>query len=124
METGEFLATMRTKPAALSGEPSPCSYGDAPSYPPSAIAACGKSRQNPFPSSHPPDIRGPSLVTEDEAWRPGGGDGVVDIIDFLSVLAEWGSGGPFDCDIDGNGIVGIGDLLHVLINWGACVDPS
>ncbi len=79
---------------------------------------------NPFPSSHPPDIRGPSLVTEDEAWRPGGGDGVVDIIDFLSVLAEWGSGGPFDCDIDGNGIVGIGDLLHVLINWGACVDPS
>jgi hypothetical protein len=55
---------------------------------------------------------------------PGGGDGVVDIVDFLSVLAEWGSGGPFDCDIDGDGVVGIGDFLQVLADWGGCVVPA
>lgn len=63
-------------------------------------------------------LDGPDACPADCA--PGSGDGVVDIVDFLSVLAEWGSGGPFDCDVDGNGAVGITDLLRVLLDWGGC----
>ncbi len=54
---------------------------------------------------------------------PGGGDLVVDIVDLLSVIAEWGSQGPFDCDAyprGGDGVVGIQDLLKVISDWGPC----
>ena len=53
----------------------------------------------------------------------GGGDGVVDVVDLLSLLAEWGSGGPFDCDTapaGGDGKVGVPDLLLLLSVWGPC----
>ena len=47
------------------------------------------------------------------------GDGVVGIVDFLTLLNAWGSnpGGP--PDFDGGG-VGITDLLLLLANWGPC----
>ena len=48
---------------------------------------------------------------------PGGGDGVVGILDFLAVLGNWGLSGPRATDIDGSGTVGIGDLLIVLAEW-------
>jgi hypothetical protein len=54
---------------------------------------------------------------------PGGGDGTVGVADLLSVIAEWGTGGPFDCDVvpaGGDGTVGIQDLLKVIADWGAC----
>jgi hypothetical protein len=50
------------------------------------------------------------------------GDGVVDIIDLLALLAAWGSGtGP--CDIapsGGDGVIDITDLLELLGGWGPC----
>ncbi len=48
------------------------------------------------------------------------GDGAVGIVDFLDLLAEWGTdpGGPPDFDGDGN--VGITDFLDLLGNWGEC----
>jgi len=48
------------------------------------------------------------------------GDGVVGIVDFLDLLAQWGSdpGGP--PDFDGSGDVGITDFLDLLANWGPC----
>jgi hypothetical protein len=47
------------------------------------------------------------------------GDGVVDVLDLLLVLAAWGNpGGPED--INGDGIVDVLDLLEVLANWGPC----
>ena len=48
-------------------------------------------------------------------------DGLVDIGDFLLVLAQWGPCPP-DCigDVDGDNIVGINDLLAVLAAWGPC----
>ena len=42
----------------------------------------------------------------------------VGIIDFLSLLAQWGAVGT-SCDLDGGG-VGITDLLELLANWGVC----
>ncbi|NNM26146.1 MAG: PQQ-binding-like beta-propeller repeat protein [Phycisphaerales bacterium] len=49
------------------------------------------------------------------------GDGVVDFIDLLSLLAAWGPcpAPPTACpaDLDGDGSVGIVDLLLVLANW-------
>lgn len=54
-------------------------------------------------------------------FTPGtGGDGTVDIVDFLSLLALWGTdpGGP--PDFDGDGDVGILDFLMLLANWGPC----
>ena len=48
------------------------------------------------------------------------GDGVVGIVDFLNLLAAWGTdpGGP--PDLDGDGTVGINDFLTLLANWGPC----
>ena len=47
----------------------------------------------------------------------GDNDGVVGIVDFLALLAQWGGTGT--CDIDGGG-VGITDFLALLANWGPC----
>jgi hypothetical protein len=46
------------------------------------------------------------------------GDGTVGIVDFLDVLAQWGTdpGGP--PDFDGDGTVGILDFLDLLAAWG------
>jgi hypothetical protein len=50
------------------------------------------------------------------------GDGVVDVLDLLTVLAAWGSTGSGfgSADVDCSGVVDIGDLLDVLAAWGAC----
>ena len=46
-------------------------------------------------------------------------DGVVGIVDFLAVLANWGPcPAPCPFDADGDGEVGIVDFLLVLANWG------
>ena len=54
-------------------------------------------------------------------WDCDGGestDGTVGIVDFLALLAAWGTiGAP--CDFDGGG-VGITDFLELLANWGPC----
>jgi hypothetical protein len=47
------------------------------------------------------------------------GDGAVDVLDLLAVLAAWGAaGGPED--INGDGIVDVLDLLDLLAAWGPC----
>ena len=46
------------------------------------------------------------------------GDGVVDVLDLLEVLGQWGGSGS--ADITGDGIVDVLDLLEVLGAWGAC----
>jgi len=46
------------------------------------------------------------------------GDGVVDVLDLLEVLAQWGGAGS--ADITGDGIVDVLDLLEVLAAWGPC----
>ena len=51
-------------------------------------------------------------------WDCGDCDGVVGIIDFLTLLAQWGMAGT--CDLDGDGVVGIVDFLEMLAAWGPC----
>jgi hypothetical protein len=47
------------------------------------------------------------------------GDGFVDVLDLLDLLAAWGAaGGP--ADINGDGIVDVVDLLLLLSAWGPC----
>ena len=46
------------------------------------------------------------------------GDGIVDVLDLLDVLAGWGGSGP--ADVNGDGIVDVLDLLDVLGAWGPC----
>lgn len=46
------------------------------------------------------------------------GDTVVGILDFLDLLAAWGTPGPGDIDCDGT--VGIVDFLAMLSVWGSC----
>jgi len=49
------------------------------------------------------------------------GDGVVDVLDLLAVLAAWGSsGGGLPEDVTGDGVVDVLDLLAVLGAWGPC----
>jgi hypothetical protein len=51
-------------------------------------------------------------------WDCGDGDGVVGIVDFLALLAEWNLVDT-PCDFDGAG-VGIVDFLKLLAAWGPC----
>jgi hypothetical protein len=44
-------------------------------------------------------------------------DGQVGVVDFLAMLAQWGSENT--CDFDGNG-VGVTDFLALLAHWGPC----
>jgi len=46
------------------------------------------------------------------------GDGVVDVLDLLQVLSQWGGSGS--ADITGDGIVDVLDLIAVLSAWGPC----
>ncbi|MHC4082327.1 MAG: alpha/beta hydrolase [Planctomycetota bacterium] len=48
------------------------------------------------------------------------GSGVVDVVDFLQVLAAWGPCAGCPEDIDGSGEVGIEDFLALLASWGPC----
>ncbi len=45
------------------------------------------------------------------------GDGVVDVVDLLAVLAAWGPCPDCPEDLDGNGVVDVLDLLILLGNW-------
>ncbi|MHC5024239.1 MAG: hypothetical protein ACYTGG_10070 [Planctomycetota bacterium] len=47
---------------------------------------------------------------------------VVDIVDLLALLAEWGGTGS--CNVNGIGVVDIVDLLALLANWGPCPTPA
>jgi len=47
------------------------------------------------------------------------GDGVVDVLDLLAVLAAWGQSGV-PADVNADGIVDVLDLLAVLAAWGPC----
>ncbi len=51
------------------------------------------------------------------------GDGIVGIVDWLALLADWGSCsdcGNCPADFDGDCLVGIFDLLVLLGDWGPC----
>lgn len=59
----------------------------------------------------------------DECAADFDGDGIVDVLDLLNLLAAWGScsdGSPCPQDLDQNGLVDIFDLLQLLGSWGAC----
>ena len=51
-------------------------------------------------------------------WDCGDNDGTVGIVDFLAMLAQWGT--PGSCDSDGDGAVGIVDFLALKGHWGPC----
>ena len=48
------------------------------------------------------------------------GDEVVDIMDLLALLAQWGSCDGCSADYNNSGVVDIEDLLIMLGGWGAC----
>jgi len=48
-----------------------------------------------------------------------GGDGVIGILDFLDILAAWGSCSGCPEDINGDGTVDVLDFLSVLFAWGS-----
>ena len=48
------------------------------------------------------------------------GDGTVDVLDLLEVLAQWDTSGRGGADITGDGVVDVLDLLEVLAAWQRC----
>jgi len=64
------------------------------------------------------DVTGPYPQPPEPCPADINGDGVVDVLDLLEVLAQWGTSGP--ADINGDGIVDVLDLLEVLAAWGPC----
>ena len=49
------------------------------------------------------------------------GDAVVDVLDLLDVIGNWGTCSACQEDIDGNGSVDVLDLLAVIAAWGDCI---
>ncbi|MHC5006755.1 MAG: hypothetical protein ACYTGF_05275 [Planctomycetota bacterium] len=49
-------------------------------------------------------------------------DKVVNIVDFLALIAQWG--GPGSCDLNGDGVVSNQDFLLLLALWGPCPTPT
>jgi hypothetical protein len=47
------------------------------------------------------------------------GDGLVDVLDLLAILAAWGQSGVPE-DINNDGVVDVEDLLLLLAAWGEC----
>jgi hypothetical protein len=52
------------------------------------------------------------------------GDGTVDVLDFLAVLASWGPCPGCPADINGDGTVDVVDFLQLLEAWGPCPSAS
>jgi hypothetical protein len=52
-------------------------------------------------------------------WGDIDGDGVVGVVDFLYILADWGGCEQACClsDLDLDGGVGVTDFLLLLANW-------
>jgi hypothetical protein len=48
------------------------------------------------------------------------GDDVVNVEDFLELLAAWGPNPGHPADFDGDDVVGVTDFLLLLANWGPC----
>jgi bacillopeptidase F len=48
------------------------------------------------------------------------GDGEVDVLDFLDLLAAWGPNPGHPADINGDGEVNVEDFLILIGNWGPC----
>jgi len=63
-------------------------------------------------------MAGKITVTAIGTYKPSDvtGDGVVDVLDLLAVLAAWGTSDP-DADVNDDGIVDVLDLLQVLADW-------
>jgi hypothetical protein len=47
-------------------------------------------------------------------------DGVVNVVDFLALIGDWGGTGPCDCADGGDGVVNVVDFLAMLGVWGSC----
>ncbi len=61
------------------------------------------------------------VICEQCPWDCGDFDGIVGIVDFLAVLAQWGQVGT-PCDLGlGAPAVGIDEFLGLLANWGPCI---
>ncbi len=48
------------------------------------------------------------------------GDGVVDVLDLLKLLAAWGMTGDMAEDVNDDGVVDVLDLIMLLGWWGPC----
>ena len=80
--------------------------------------ALDRANQELFAGTYGRSVFSVTIETTPCPWDCGGdNDGLVGIVDFLALLAQWG--GPGSCDFDGGG-VGITDFIELLANWGAC----
>jgi len=50
-------------------------------------------------------------------------DGIVNVVDLLAVLSNWGPCMGCNEDTNGDGLVNVTDLLAVLANWGRTIPP-
>jgi hypothetical protein len=66
------------------------------------------------------DADGDGVVDACECDWDINGDAIVDVVDFLDMLAAWGPNPGHPADINGNGIVDVVDFLQLLSHWGPC----
>jgi hypothetical protein len=62
------------------------------------------------------NVNGDGSLGVSEVFGDLNGDGTVNVLDLLLLLAEWGTDDP-GADLDGNGIVNVLDLLMLLDSW-------
>jgi hypothetical protein len=67
-----------------------------------------------------PDDNGNGIPDECECEGDLNGNGAVEVLDFLALLAVWGPCVGCPADLDGSGAVDVLDFLILLANWGPC----
>jgi hypothetical protein len=84
----------------------------------------GLATMSLFKPGTPESVEWMALVPEDTACPANCGptdDLVVDVIDLLQLLADWGNPkGNSPCDLNGDTLVDVADLLDLLAAWGEC----
>jgi hypothetical protein len=67
------------------------------------------------------EFQAPGIPPADIIYADVNGDGIVDVLDLLEVLALWGpTSGCALADLDMDGTVDVLDMLEVLAAWGSC----
>jgi hypothetical protein len=85
-----------------------------------ALAGTNSTYKTAYVYNRLGDADGDDVVDACECDWDLNGDSTVNVVDFLDLLAAWGThpGGP--PDFDGNGEVDVADFLQMLAHWGPC----
>jgi hypothetical protein len=85
---------------------------------PVSLSGAGPSSSISITVRHTYGAQEPVVPSNPCPWDCADGNGVIDTVDFVALLSEWGQTGTA-CDFDDNGVDTV-DFLALLAAWGPC----